>query len=280
MYDAGSSTRQLLSHICANHMLLGCCSSSAFDKEHSQGGRCIELGAGATGLPGIVAAQLGCFSQVSQSCLSLLCSCCPQQTLLLMYLQLAFHQSSAQSAAFKVPHHVPQVVITDVDECLEALHENVAANLSPHCTLAPSCLSQAPATEASSLQLGSLPEAEAASASASASHNTSASSMSMYSVNRDCSAGEPAKNLHEASTADASRCNPQLRDPQNASQQEALPQAARHPVSKTSRTELNKQSAEQQTEVLVAELDWGQEASSVAPPFDVVLIADVVSTVT
>ena len=31
------------------------------------------------------------------------------------------------------------------------------------------------------------------------------------------------------------------------------------------------------TEVLVAELDWGRDPSSVAPPFDVVLIADVVS---
>ena len=43
-----------------------CCSSSAFDASHFEGARCIELGAGATGLPGIVAAQLGCFSQVRQ----------------------------------------------------------------------------------------------------------------------------------------------------------------------------------------------------------------------
>ena len=36
-------------------------------------------------------------------------------------------------------------------------------------------------------------------------------------------------------------------------------------------------SARKQTEVLVAELDWGLDVSSVQPPFEVVLIADVVS---
>lgn len=45
-----------------------CCSSTAFAAEQHYGARCLELGAGATGLPGIVAAQLGCFSQVQTWC--------------------------------------------------------------------------------------------------------------------------------------------------------------------------------------------------------------------
>ena len=39
-------------------------SSTAFDTTSLKGARCIELGAGATGLPSLIAAQLGCFSQV------------------------------------------------------------------------------------------------------------------------------------------------------------------------------------------------------------------------
>ena len=35
-----------------------------------------------------------------------------------------------------------QVVVTDVDECLEALHDNISANLPAHCTLVPECLAQ------------------------------------------------------------------------------------------------------------------------------------------
>ncbi|KAK9820195.1 hypothetical protein WJX72_007349 [[Myrmecia] bisecta] len=64
--------------------------NAVFPKAAFEGQRCIEIGAGVTALPSLVAAHLGCFREV---------------------------------------------VITDVDECLEALSDNVAANLPANCKL-------------------------------------------------------------------------------------------------------------------------------------------------
>ena len=147
---------------------------------------------------------------------------------------------------------LPQVVITDVDECLEALHENVSANLPSHCSLVASCLSQeqmAAATgpcPASSSQTAAiaLPESEMSSPANGSSHDDSA--------NDTATAQEPNA---LASSQVCSSSN------DGAVQQ----QDCRNPP------------ANCHTEVLVAELDWGRDAGSVAPPFDVVLIADVVS---
>ncbi|KAL3149153.1 Methyltransferase-like protein 21A, variant 2 [Trebouxia sp. C0010 RCD-2024] len=170
-----------------------------------QGSRCIELGAGATGLPGIVAAQLGCFSQV---------------------------------------------VITDVDECLEALHENVSVNLPSHCTLVPSGLSQEHKAAAIATRPASLSQPSATSSSQS--HTVTSGTSDNYS--------QPA--YHTAAVHNSST----VASPQNLSRSnDAVQQQS-----------TEKQSARVYTEVLVAELDWARDASSVAPPFDVVLVADVV----
>ncbi|DBA97407.1 hypothetical protein WJX77_010391 [Trebouxia sp. C0004] len=166
-------------------------SSTAFAAERYQGARCLELGAGATGLPGIVAAQLGCFSQV---------------------------------------------VITDVNECLEALHENVSANLPCHCTLAPECL----------------PQWQTAACTASDTQpctDSGPACLGTDSNNSMQNPGQPANHIHQhQDNADS------------AAQQHTDRQL----------------STVQATEVLVAELDWACDASALSLPFDVVLLADVV----
>lgn len=144
-----------------------------------------------------------------------------------------------------------QVVITDVDECLEALHENVSANLPSHCTLVASCLSQGqmaaapgPCPASSSQTVAATPpESEMSSPACGFSHDDSAT---------DTAAVQEPNAL--ASSHECSSSNGAVEQ-----------QDSRNP------------SANCHTEVLVAELDWGRDASSVAPPFDVVLIADVVS---
>ena len=144
-----------------------------------------------------------------------------------------------------------QVVITDVDECLEALHENVSMNLPSHCTLVPSCLSQEhkPAAVASHPASGSQPAATPSSERQAIASETSGSSSrfanqtaavqepSIVAGNQNLSSSNGAAQQHNADNESGSMC----------------------------------------TEVLVAELDWGRDASTVAPPFDVVLVADVVS---
>ena len=136
---------------------------------------------------------------------------------------------------------VSQVVITDVDECLEALHENVSANLSPHCALAPQCLSQSQTA-------------------------ASASKSPLLHPNVDtrlaCLATADPNNLHKHSRP-ASDCQQHTDNTQNTAEH----LRDRQP------------SSMQATEVLVAELDWGRDAGALSLPFDVVLIADVVSII-
>ena len=195
--------------------------------EKVQGTRCLELGAGATGLPGIVAAQLGCFSQVS----SLLDSS--------RHKHLTFDAQLVPLACqvlYRALLYL-QVVITDVDECLEALHENVSANLPSHCTLVPNCLlqSQTPA---------------------------------MQSAPEPCIEPEPCG---RASSSDTSQ----------PVQGSCVDAGASQPSESLSAQQLGDQqssaTAEHSTTVLVAELDWDRDASALSLPFDVVLIADVVS---
>ncbi len=47
------------------HVRCRCCSSPAFKAGKYRGSRCIEIGAGITGLPSIAAAHLNSFSQAS-----------------------------------------------------------------------------------------------------------------------------------------------------------------------------------------------------------------------
>lgn len=144
-----------------------------------------------------------------------------------------------------------QVVITDVDECLEALHENVSVNLPSHCTLLPSCLPQ----EHRAAAIATCP------ASVSQPAATPSSQRQAVNSGTSDSFSQPADQtaaVQESSTA----ASPQnLRSSNGAVQQQGT----------------EKQSARVCTEVLVAELDWGRDTSTVAPPFDVVLVADVVS---
>lgn len=185
----------------------------------------------------------------------------PASQALLQHSWAAFHRSDcsftrccnicARSRLQHVWTLCLQVVITDVDECLEALHENVSANLPSHCTLFPSCLSQGqmaadpgpcPAS-ASQTVAATPPESEMTRCANGSSHDDSA--------NDTATAQEP---IALASSQECSSSNGAVEQ-----------QDCRNPP------------ADCHTEVLVAELDWGRDASSVAPPFDVVLIADVVS---
>ena len=147
--------------------------------------------------------------------------------------------------------YLPQVVITDVDECLEALHENVSANLPSHCTLVASCLSQG--------QMSAAPVPRPAS-----------SSPAVATIPLDCE----RTGLANSSSPDHSAHD-------TAAVQEPNAAASSHDLSSSNggieQQDTRSQSAICRTEVLVAELEWGLDASSVAPPFDVVLIADVVS---
>lgn len=149
---------------------------------------------------------------------------------------------------------VPQVVITDVDECLEALHENVGANLPSHCTLVASCLSQN--------QMAAAPAPSPASSSPGVATIPSNSDRTgpAHTTGRDHST------LH---TVDMQEPNAAVVSQGLSSSNDAVEQQ-----------DTRSQSARCHTEVLVAELDWGRDASSVAPPFNLVLIADVVSNKT
>lgn len=135
-----------------------------------------------------------------------------------------------------------QVVITDVDECLEALHENVSANLPSHCTLAPQCLAQSQ-TAASAAKPPLL--------------------QPPVDTHPACLATADPNNLHKHS------------QPASDSQQHTDNTHNTHNTTEQHRE--RQPSSMQATEVLVAELDWGRDAGALSLPFDVVLIADVVS---
>lgn len=141
-----------------------------------------------------------------------------------------------------------------MDECLEALHENVEANLPSHCNLASSCLSQAQTASASDKAPVSEPAAAPQSEAESASP--------VDSIRHNSSADEAAAAVQEPSAAAISCSNQELDSFPNAHKQQ----------------EHSNSSARTQTEVVVAELDWGLDVSNVKPPFEVVLIADVVSS--
>lgn len=132
-----------------------------------------------------------------------------------------------------------QVVITDVDECLEALHENVSANLPSHCTLAPQCLAQSQ-TAASAAKPSLL--------------------QPPVDTHPACLATADSNDLHKHSQP-ASDSQHHTDNTHNTAEQHR----DRQP------------SSMQATEVLVAELDWGRDAGALSLPFNVVLIADVVS---
>ncbi len=133
-----------------------------------------------------------------------------------------------------------QVVITDVDECLEALHENVSANLPCHCTLAPKCLPQSQTAAQQCKPSDTQPCTDSGPACLGTDSN-----LSMQNP------GQPANHVHQhQDNAD------------NTAQQHTDQQS----------------STVQATEVLVAELDWARDASALSLPFDVVLLADVVSS--
>ena len=133
-----------------------------------------------------------------------------------------------------------QVVITDVDECLEALHENVSANLPCHCTLAPKCLPQTQAAAQKRKSSDMQPCTD-----------SGPTCLGTDSNNSMQNPGQPANNV------DRQRDNADSTAQQHTDQQSSTVQA---------------------TEVLVAELDWARDTSSLLLPFDVVLLADVVSS--
>lgn len=132
-----------------------------------------------------------------------------------------------------------QVVVTDVEECLEALHENVAANLPKHCTLRPDIWKQ-PDTTGSEASPSSQQQSDA--------HPQDDQQPASHASASQHDAAPPASNLNGISLDTAS---PSSRQDPNA--QQAL------------------------TEVSVADLDWAQDPAFLSPPFEVVLIADVVS---
>lgn len=136
---------------------------STFDKARWRGSRCIELGAGATGIPGILAAHLGCFRDV---------------------------------------------VITDIEECLERLRDNVAVSL--------------PATA----------------------------------------------NLREENPASTSEEVPAA--------MAARPAVSNGPVHAAKHDSIDSSAGwDGTTSVRVCELDWRQTGDDLRPPYDVVLVADV-----
>lgn len=120
-------------------------------------------------------------------------------------------------------------------------------NLPSHCTLVPSCLSQD--TTAAAVAPGP----------ASLSHP-----VATPSSEQQATALEPTFFANQAAAVQNTGT---VASPQNLSSSNGA----------VEQQDTGKQSARMTTEVLVAELDWGQDASSVAPPFDVVLVADVVS---
>ena len=131
-----------------------------------------------------------------------------------------------------------------MEECLEALHENISANLPAHCTLAPECLAQS----------------NSARASASVSDtNTESDPAGLASLALSA----------EQDTHKASSCQNQASVPAAEAAQVPAASAAALPESAQVAARLN-------TQVLVAELDWMYDAALLRPPFEVVLVADVV----
>lgn len=157
--------------------------------------------------------------------------------------QRAYHQLDCQPAGnpFQQCKCLPvQVVITDVDECLEALHENVSANLPCHCTLAPKCLPQTQTVAHKCNPSDTQPCTDNGPACLGTDRSNSMQNP-----------GQPANHVYQhRSNADS-----------------------------TAQLDTDRQSSTvQATEVLVAELDWACDATALSLPFDVVLLADVVSS--
>ena len=93
------------------------CSSAAFPASSLRGKRTLELGAGVSGLPSLVAASLGSFSEASTA--HPLPGDQPE-TLCLFGTQLGKVPSSSNGV---------QVWVTDIDECMEGLTQNITDNL-------------------------------------------------------------------------------------------------------------------------------------------------------
>ena len=176
--------------------------------------------------------------------------CCSALGLLFSGWTMATHLTTYCRICCKPMCCLAQVVITDVDECLEALHENVSANLPSYCTLAASCLCQG--------QMAAAPLP------------CPASSPAVATIPLESEKTGPANSSsrdHTAhDTSDVQEPNAAVGGQNLGSSNDAIEQQ-----------DTRSQSARCHTEVLVAELDWGRDASNVAPPFDVILIADVVS---
>lgn len=139
-----------------------------------------------------------------------------------------------------------QVVVTDVEECMEAMHENVNVNLPKHCQLQPG-IWRAPITH-SSAAVNSSEQPQA--------HTTTTAQHQAPSAEAPALPGDA--DLHGIQTARTS-----ISAVEHSSQAEGQHSAG---------TEARQHS----TTVHVAELDWAQDPAFLHPPFDVVLIADVV----
>ena len=122
---------------------------------------------------------------------------------------------------------------------MESLHENVTANLPKHCKLRPDIWKQ-PSSKASE---------------------------PLHSAQRSASESDQPQ-----------QTSPQLADTQCSDTCGAgnSSNAMSHAASLTSRE--NSDAQLPATEVSVAELDWAQDPTFLSPPYDVVLIADVVSS--
>lgn len=151
----------------------------------------------------------------------------------------AIHCQKVLQACKTVASSVLQVVVTDVEECMEALHENVTANLPSHCKLRPDIWRQPSSDEPNTLQSSQQAEPAGASIPQQASSQVSE---------------RQAHILHDA-TNKSSRT---LQDADANSRTASIAQ-------------------QNSTDVSVAELDWAQDPCFLSPPFEVVLIADVVS---
>ena len=215
-----------------------------------------------------------------------------------------------------------QVVVTDVDECLEALHDNISANLPPHCTLVPECLAQSnnPLQPASTSDQQSDAVATCfatASPDVQGSHHQAhqddldstepacppsvkpvtqsnklhaagdellVTSLASMNLSPQSSKQNANKNHSDIASASASivplvNANP---DPQNKEQHADghhldTASASAAPAASSPQDADGTSRATTATEVLVAELDWGRDTSALRLPFEVILIADVVS---
>lgn len=122
---------------------------------------------------------------------------------------------------------------------MEALHENVTANLPSHCKLRPDIWRQPSSDETSTLH---------SSHSIEAAEPSGPQQASSQALERQAHTYHDATNMSSRTVQDA---DANVRTASNAQQKS--------------------------TDVSVAELDWAQDASFLSPPFEVVLIADVVS---